>query len=75
MNKYFDIAPRVFYPSLIIILSFVLISILGGNFIKDLFANLYGEITSSTGWLFILGVNLFIVFLFGLPLANMVKFV
>lgn len=62
MKKYFDIAPRVFYPSLIIILSFVLISILGGNFIKDLFVDLSGRITSSSGWLFILGVNFFIVF-------------
>lgn len=62
MKKYFDIAPRVFYPSLVIILSFVFISILGGDFIKNLFTQLANSITENTGWLFILGVNLFIVF-------------
>lgn len=62
MKKYFDVYPRVFYPSLIFILGFVFLSILGGNKVRQFFSETSNIITSQTGWLFILGVNIFLVF-------------
>jgi len=64
MKKYFDVYPRVFYPSLLIIIFFVLVSILGGDYIRLAFSKLSSLITEKTGWLFIIGVNLFVVFCF-----------
>jgi len=61
MKKYFDVYPRVFYPSLIFILAFVLLSILGGEPVRVFFDKTAYLVTESTGWLFILGVNLFVV--------------
>lgn len=62
MKKYFDVYPRVFYPSLVIILGFVFLSILGGADVRQFFSQTSTLITSQTGWLFILGVNIFLVF-------------
>ena len=62
MKKYFDVYPRVFYPSLIFILGFVFLSILGGDKVRHFFSETSNLITSQTGWLFILGVNIFLVF-------------
>jgi choline/glycine/proline betaine transport protein len=61
MKKHFDVYPRVFYPSLIFILAFVLLSILGGEPVRVFFDKTAYLVTESTGWLFILGVNLFVV--------------
>ena len=61
MKKYFDVYPRVFYPSLIFILGFVFLSILGGEPVREFFNQTAFLVTESTGWLFILGVNLFVV--------------
>ena len=61
MKKYFDVYPRVFYPSLIFILAFVFLSILGGEPVRAFFDKTAYLVTESTGWLFILGVNLFVV--------------
>jgi choline/glycine/proline betaine transport protein len=61
MKKYFDVYPRVFYPSLIFILAFVFLSILGGEPVREFFDKTAYLVTESTGWLFILGVNLFVV--------------
>ena len=62
MKKYFDVYPSVFYPSLVIILGFVALSILGGESVKLFFSASSQWITSQTGWMFILGVNIFIIF-------------
>ena len=61
MKKYFDVYPRVFYPALILILSFVLVAILGGDPVKNFFTEVTHTVTTYGGWLFILGVNIFIV--------------
>ena len=74
MKKYFDIAPGVFYPSLLIILCFVFVAILGGEEVRILFAQLSQIITENTGWLFILGVNLFIVFCLWIAFGKYGKF-
>ncbi len=74
MKKHFDIAPRVFYPSLVIILCFVFVAILGGDAVKAIFAQLSQTTTQSTGWLFILGVNIFIVFSLWIAFGKYGKF-
>lgn len=61
MKKYFDVYPRVFYPSLVFILGFVLLSIFGGDPVRKFFDKTALTVTESTGWLFILGVNLFVI--------------
>lgn len=61
MKKYFDVYPRVFYPSLVFIIAFVFLAILGGEPIREFFSKTSTLITSYTGWLFIIGVNLFVV--------------
>ncbi|MGC6478787.1 MAG: BCCT family transporter [Flavobacteriaceae bacterium] len=62
MKKYFDVYPRVFYPSLIFILGFVFLSIFGGDAVRQFFSETSRLITSQTGWLFIIGVNFFLAF-------------
>ena len=62
MKKYFDIHPKVFYPSIVLIIGFILLSIFGGEDVRLFFSEASQLITQSTGWLFILGVNFFIVF-------------
>ena len=62
MKKYFDIHPQVFYPSIALIIGFILLSIFGGKPVRIFFSEASQWITQSTGWLFILGVNFFIVF-------------
>jgi choline/glycine/proline betaine transport protein len=47
---------------LVIILGFVFLSILGGADVRQFFSQTSSLITSQTGWLFILGVNIFLVF-------------
>jgi len=62
MKRFFDIYPRVFYPSFISILLFVLISVFGGDSVILFFEKASDAIASYTGWLFILGVNFFVFF-------------
>ncbi|MBT6160498.1 BCCT family transporter [Flavobacteriaceae bacterium] len=62
MKKYFAIYPRVFYPSFIFILLFVLLSVFGGEPVKLFFERVAHEVTATTGWIFILGVNFFVLF-------------
>jgi choline/glycine/proline betaine transport protein len=62
MKKYFDIHLQVFYPSIVLIIGFIVLSIFGGEPVRLFFSEASQWITQSTGWLFILGVNFFIVF-------------
>ena len=62
MKKYFDIHPKVFYPSIVLIIGFIVLSIFGGEPVRLFFSEASQWITQSTGWLFILGVNFFIIF-------------
>ena len=62
MKKYFDIHPQVFYPSIVLIIGFIVLSIFGGEPVRLFFSEASQWITQSTGWLFILGVNFFIIF-------------
>ncbi len=62
MKKYFDIHSQVFFPSIVLIIGFILLSIFGGEPVRLFFSEASQRITRSTGWLYILGVNFFIIF-------------
>jgi choline/glycine/proline betaine transport protein len=61
MKKHFDIHPHVFFPSIILILLFVVVAIGGGEPVRLFFEDLTHTITSNFGWLFVLGVNIFLI--------------
>lgn len=61
-KKYFDIYAPVFYPSAIIILLFISLTLLIGKPMETIFANIQSGITSNMGWLFVLAVNVFLAF-------------
>ena len=61
-NKYFDIHPPVFWPATILIFIFISLTLLIGEPMEQVFTNMKDFITDQTGWLFILVVNLFILF-------------
>jgi len=61
-KKYFDIYAPVFYPSAIIIVLFISLTLLIGKPMETVFANTQSGITSQLGWLFVLAVNVFLAF-------------
>ena len=61
MKKYFDIHPHVFFPSLILILIFVGVAIGGGEPVRLFFEHMTNFITTNFGWMFIIGVNVFLI--------------
>jgi len=50
-KKYFDIYAPVFYPSAIIIILFISLTLLIGKPMETIFANTQSAITSGFGWL------------------------
>lgn len=61
-NKYFDIHGPVFYPSAIIILLFIGITLIVGKPMEAIFTQATAGITSNAGWLLVLAVNVFLAF-------------
>ncbi|MCY4160787.1 MAG: BCCT family transporter [Flavobacteriaceae bacterium] len=61
MKKYFLVYPRVFYPAIITIVLFITIVIVGGSAVEEFFKNIHRTVTKYTSWLFIVGVNLFVL--------------
>jgi len=61
-KKYFDIYAPVFYPSAIIIILFISLTLLIGKPMETIFANTQSAITSGFGWLFVFAVNVFLAF-------------
>lgn len=61
-NKYFDIHPPVFWPATFLIFFFITITLVVGEPMEEVFVSMKDFITDKTGWLFILVVNLFILF-------------
>jgi choline/glycine/proline betaine transport protein len=59
-NKYFDIHGPVFYPSSIIIVLFITLTLIIGKPMEWVFANLQSQITTNAGWLLVLVVNMFL---------------
>ncbi|MAO65752.1 MAG: choline transporter [Balneola sp.] len=62
INKYFDIHKPVFWPSVILITAMIVSTLLLGDRAEELFSTIQSTITNNAGWLFVIAVNVFIVF-------------
>ncbi|MEX0994726.1 MAG: BCCT family transporter [Balneolaceae bacterium] len=62
IKKYFDIHRPVFWPSVILIAMMIVYTLSLGNQAEDIFESLQTYISNQAGWLFVLSVNIFIVF-------------
>lgn len=62
IRKYFDVHKPVFWPSVILISILIAATLLLGDSATELFETIQTTITDTTGWLFVIGVNAFIIF-------------
>ena len=69
-NKYFHIHGPVFWPSVILIVTFIVVTLAVGDPMEQVFNDVRNYITEKTGWLFVLTVNAFIVFCFYLGFSK-----
>ncbi|WP_154857303.1 BCCT family transporter [Cyclobacterium xiamenense] len=69
-NKYFDIHAPVFWPSVVLIILFITVTLWVGEPMAEVFAASKTFITDKAGWLFIIAVNAFIVFCFYLGFSK-----
>ena len=61
-KKYFDVDPPVFWPAALIIVVFILVTLLVGDPMDQVFSNIQSSISSFGGWFFVLSVNIFLFF-------------
>lgn len=61
-NKYFDIHKPVFWPASFLIVSFITATLVVGEPMEDIFANVQEFISDYGGWFFVLVTNLFLFF-------------
>ncbi|NBC09479.1 MAG: BCCT family transporter, partial [Bacteroidetes bacterium] len=59
-KKYFDIHAPVFYPSSVIIVLFITLTLIIGKPMEDIFAQTTEGITDNAGWLLVMAVNIFL---------------
>jgi choline/glycine/proline betaine transport protein len=62
INKYFDIHKPVFWPSVILITTLIVVTLWAGDSAESVFNAVRNGITDSAGWLFVAAVNIFIGF-------------
>lgn len=61
-KKYFDVDAPVFWPSAIIIVLFISVTLIVGAPMAQVFNNLQNAISDAGGWFFVLAVNFFLIF-------------
>ena len=61
-NKYFEVDPWVFWPSAILIVLFIGITLIVGEPMELVFTGIQDSISEYGGWFFILSVNFFLIF-------------
>ncbi len=61
-KKYFDVDGLVFWPSALIIVAFISITLIVGEPMDQVFSAIQSSISSYGGWFFILSVNIFLFF-------------
>jgi choline/glycine/proline betaine transport protein len=61
-KKYFDIHAPVFYPSAVIIVLFIALTLIIGKPMEQVFAQTTEGITDNAGWLLVMAVNIFLAF-------------
>lgn len=69
-KKYFDILKPVFWPSAILILLFIVITLSVGQPMEIAFVNLQKGISENAGWVFILSVNIFLAYVLYLAISK-----
>ena len=62
-NKYFDVDSPVFWPSAVLIVAFIVVTLSVGEPMNDIFASIQTSISDNGGWFFIISVNLFLFFI------------
>lgn len=62
LKKQFDFHPYVFIPSVILIFSFIILTISFRENAEEIFDSLKEVITTYTGWFFVLAVNTYLIF-------------
>ena len=61
-KKYFDVDGPVFWPSAILIILFIAVTLIVGAPMEKVFGNIQSAISNSGGWFFVLAVNFFLIF-------------
>jgi choline/glycine/proline betaine transport protein len=61
-KKYFDVDSLVFWPSALIIVAFIAVTLIVGEPMNKVFSNIQSTISSFGGWFFVLSVNIFLFF-------------
>ncbi len=61
-KKYFDVDGPVFWPAALLIVTFIVITLIVGEPMEQVFSAIQSGISSSGGWFFVLSVNLFLFF-------------
>ena len=61
-KKYFDVDSLVFWPSALIIVAFIAVTLIVGEPMNKVFSNIQSSISSFGGWFFVLSVNIFLFF-------------
>lgn len=69
-NKYFDVDGPVFWPSAILIVAFIVVTLAIGAPMNKIFASIQTSISDNGGWFFILAVNLFLFFILFLAFSK-----
>jgi len=69
-KKYFDIHKPVFWPASFLIVAFITITLLVGQPMETVFANVQDFISNYGGWFFVLVTNLFLLFCIYLGLSK-----
>ena len=59
-KKYFDVDPLVFWPSALVIVIFIAITLIVGEPMNKVFSNIQSSISRLGGWFFVLSVNIFL---------------
>lgn len=61
-KKYFDVDAPVFWPSALLIVAFISITLIVGEPMNQIFSSIQSSISNFGGWFFVLSVNFFLFF-------------
>jgi choline/glycine/proline betaine transport protein len=61
-KRYFDVDKQVFWPSALLIIAFIAVTLIIGEPMEQIFSSIQSSITDVGGWFFILSVNIFLFF-------------
>lgn len=70
IKKYFDVHKPVFWPSVFLILTMIVATLVMGKQAQTMFEGIQSYISNNVGWLFILSVNTFLIFSLALAFSR-----